>query len=87
MSSRLRVNVPVKPHRNSPRTPGRFGKGILGTCPGYRLPCTISDLDWAARAFAEDTREDREAARFSVLADEAAGLDWAEMRMERGLAF
>jgi hypothetical protein len=49
-----RTNYPVKPHRlTSVPADHRFGRGILGSVPAHRLPCTIADAEWASRLFAE----------------------------------
>jgi hypothetical protein len=83
MSSRLRTNVPCKPHRVSPRTPGRFGKGLtafIGQNDGHK-PYSVADLDWAAAAFSPAAQE----ARLELEAREMEAERWAIERMEAGL--
>lgn len=37
---------PVKPHRKTPRAPGRFGQGILRWTPHERRDYNQADLEW-----------------------------------------
>jgi hypothetical protein len=74
---------PVKPVRNTPRSPAPFGQGILASRPTHRLDCTLADAAWAAQFFGEisDRHDDALDRHYDVLAVEAAALD----RHERGL--
>lgn len=68
----------VKPTRNTPRTPGRFGAGLLASIPAHVAPITTADEAWYVeqQAAAEDRHYDE-------LEAEAIGL----ARVDMGLCF
>jgi hypothetical protein len=61
--------------------PASFGRGVLASYPAHRLPCTVSDLEWAAQVFGEisdarDAAMDRELDRRAAV---SATLDALEV--------
>jgi hypothetical protein len=66
-----------------------FGKGLLRSVPGHRLPCTLADLDAVAGLFADTDRERAEARlavqeEYDARVDQAAFEDACLQRYTRG---
>lgn len=68
----------VKPTRNTPRRPGRFGAGLLRSLPTDRRNHTASDEAWAAQSFGDAERS------FHRDVDRHAAMALAQDRMDRG---
>jgi hypothetical protein len=79
MFKRTHSRPPVKPTRNSPRKPGRFGAGIVTWTPAYPETHSAEDEAW----YVENVSA-RESEAFDRMLDEAF-IEWeAQRRAELG---